>query len=536
MTSRYRLSLLSLLTTLGLAALSLMGLVALLSHPAPLDANDLAPTPTLTAEDFVLQAGIACQISGDAGLPPCHADFVADSIPPSQFGVESEVECRSGLASFYPCRNIDLVALLPLSTFESGQLNDIWGWTDPETGAEIVIIGAELGTVFVDISNPSEPIFLGQLPNTSTARRSFWKDVKTYQNYAYVVADFAGQFGMQVFDLTKLRGEGTAPQTFSADFVYDQFGSAHNIMINADTGFAYAVGVSSGQEICNMGMHVVDLNSNPLEPTFAGCVDEDGYVHDTQCVVYFGPDALYQGREICFNFNEDDLVIVDVTEKDSPVQLSKVTYVGARYTHQGWLTPDQSYLLLDDESDERADFINTTTYLWDVTDLTAPQQIGLHRASTRASDHNQYERWGYTFQANYQAGLRILDLARIDEGELTEVAYFDTFPTGDASNYNGAWSSYPYFESGIVAVSGIEQGLFLLRPTSLSLQRFDVNEMSEVKAFPGSVVTHSIELLSLGEVDTYTVDIETGVWTTTLVSDLTISGSQFDRLPILVQV
>jgi hypothetical protein len=35
----------------------------------------------------------------------------------------------------------------------------------------------------------------------------------------------------------------------------------------------------------------------------------------------------------------------------------------------------------------------------------------------------------------------------------------------DAPAFNGAWSNYPYFDSGVVIVSGIEQGLFILRPT-----------------------------------------------------------------------
>ena len=47
------------------------------------------------------------------------------------------------------------------------------------------------------------------------------------------------------------------------------------------------------------------------------------------------------------------------------------------------------------------------------------------------------------YQANYEAGLRILDLNEAD-GTLQELAYFDVHPTGTTANFNGAWSNYPW--------------------------------------------------------------------------------------------
>jgi hypothetical protein len=65
---------------------------------------------------------------------------------------------------------------------------------------------------------------------------------------------------------------------------------------------------------------------------------------------------------------------------------------------------------------------------------------------------------GFVYQANYRAGLRILKPPR------REVAYFDIYPSNDNASFNGAWGNYPFFDSGLVVVSGIEQGLFILRP------------------------------------------------------------------------
>ena len=281
--------------------------------------------------------------------------------------------------------------------------------------------------------------------------------------------------GMQVFDLTQLRTVTSPPVTFSETAWYNGFLDAHNLVINEDSGFAYAVGTND----CAGGLHMINIQ-NPVNPTSAGCFSADGYTHDAQCVNYNGPDSTHQGKEICFNSNEDTLTIVDVTNKSAPVQLSRTGYGGSRYTHQGWLTEDHVYFLMGDELDETNNpaVTNTRTYIWDVSDLDSPAVIGSHDSTTTAIDHNQYVRGNYTYQSNYRAGLRILDISDIANGNLNEEAFFDIYPGSDSANFNGTWSNYPFFDSGIVIVSGIEQGLFILRP-NLSGAAFCGNGVQE---------------------------------------------------------
>ena len=64
-----------------------------------------------------------------------------------------------------------------------------------------------------------------------------------------------------------------------------------------------------------------------------------------QCVIYEGPDEKYQGSEICFAFNEDTVTVVDVTNKENMTMISRFGYYLAQYTHQGWLTDDQRYVV-----------------------------------------------------------------------------------------------------------------------------------------------------------------------------------------------
>ncbi len=376
--------------------------------------------------------------------------------------VGARVACVGGVAAVFPCAGADLLAFLPVRDLGGpGRLNDIWGWTDPETGHEYALVGRTDGTAFVDVTDPVNPVFLGLLPTHTVS--SGWRDIKTYANHAFIVADNAQDHGMQVFDLTELRGVANPPVTFSETAHYATVHSVHNLAINEETGVAYAVGSNRGGTTCGGGLHMIDIQ-NPTTPTFAGCFSDDGFTHDVQCVLYHGPDAEHQGKEICFASNVDTVTLVDVTDKDAPVQLSRTGYPNVGYTHQGWLTDDHRYFFLDDEGDEFLFNLPTRTLIWDFTDLDDPQLLNEYFAETTNTDHNQYVVGNYLFQSNYTAGLRILDIT--DVAHPVEVAFFDTSP-GDIGG--GSWSNYPFFSSGVVIATGITEGLFIVEPTAIQV-------------------------------------------------------------------
>lgn len=391
-----------------------------------------------------------------------------------------EIKCTNGMAGEYPCRNIDLLSHISIedlgytkelqSKYNDRDVrgNDIWGWTDPETGREYAIIGLSGGSSFVDVTYPLSPKVLAFLPTHTVP--SIWRDMKVVYNTVYIGSE-ARDHGLQVFDLCRLR----TMDDFSyveADTHYALFGNSHNIVSNEETGYIYVVGATDRKYefSCRGGLHFINVR-DPLNPAYAGCFPDDGYVHDAQCVIYHGPDARYQGQEICFCYNEDTLTLVDVTNKLEPILLSKRGYTHAMYTHQGWLTEDQSIILLDDELDEAYDVSpdadqlgHTITYIWDVSDLVNPV-LKEHFISTEvAIDHNQYILGDLTYQSNYGAGLRILHIDQASYG-LKEVAYFDCLPNHSPyAAFEGTWSNYPYFKSGNVIVSSIEYGLFVVRP------------------------------------------------------------------------
>ena len=388
--------------------------------------------------------------------------------------VGGEVKCNGDQAAAWACSDVDLVSFLSVKDMGGGRgigTNDIWGWTDPETDKEYALVGRTDAAVFVDVSDPHNPLYLGELPKTEGSRTSVWRDIKVYKDHAFIVADGAGQHGMQVFDLTQLRHVENPPVTFEATAHYDNIASAHNIVINEETGFAFSVGSSGGGETCGGGLHMINIQE-PTNPTFVSCFADPttgrrktGYSHDAQCVIYHGPDAEHQGKEICLGSNETALSISDVTDKDNPVALSMASYPNVAYTHQGWLTEDHVYFYMNDEGDEPRGLVSgTRTLVWDVSDLDDPILVNEHIAETTTTDHNLYVRGNLMYQSNYGSGLRILDITNPENP--VEVGFFDTVPYDGGG---GSWSNYPYFKSGIIIVTSMREGLFVLKKKDVDI-------------------------------------------------------------------
>lgn len=375
--------------------------------------------------------------------------------------VFSQTACQGGFAGPYACDGYDLMSHITLAQMNASEGNDSWGWTDPDTGKEYALMGLNNGTGFIDISDPVNPIYLGKLPTHTDS--SSWRDIKVYSNHAFVVSEANGH-GMQVFDLTRLRNVTNPPATFDEDGYYGGFGHCHNIVINEESGYAYAVGTST----FNGGPHFINIQ-DPTNPVAAGGFAVDDYSHDAQVVTYTGPDADYTGREILFGSNESQISIVDVSNKSNPVGISTISYNNVGYTHQGWLTENEKYFLLGDELDELNNGGPTRTIIFDFTDLDNPQQFFEYFSPTDAIDHNGYVVGNKFYMANYRAGIRIIDISDIANQNMTEIGSFDTYPSNNSANFDGAWNVYPFFQSGNIVISDINTGFYLVRDATLSV-------------------------------------------------------------------
>ncbi|NNF03519.1 MAG: choice-of-anchor B family protein, partial [Rhodothermales bacterium] len=193
-------------------------------------------------------------------------------------------ECVDGKIGPFDCSEVDLLSFVPTSILRAPEhargvrTNDNWGWTDPQTGREYALVGRNDGTSFIDITDPSNPVLIGDLPKPwGTPPSQLWRDIKTYRNHAYIVADGAGDHGMQIFDLTRLRDVQNPPELFEPDVHYREIASSHNVIINEDTGYAYAV----DRQTCGGGLYIMNIQE-PLNPVFEGCVKGERGTHDSQ--------------------------------------------------------------------------------------------------------------------------------------------------------------------------------------------------------------------------------------------------------------
>ena len=422
----------------------------------------LAPRPATAT-----LAAIATGLAGTLAPPPTAA----------------QTECAGGFAGAFPCDRVDLLAVLSPAQLGGGpevQLNDVWGWTDPETGREYALVGRTDGIAFVEVTDPLSPRYLGHLPATAGSWPSKWRDMKVFRDHMFVVAGEGGRHGMQIFDLRQLAatgdvaraGDAAEARVFAPAATYEGVDASHNIAINEATGFAYLVGSAGEGETCGGGSHIVDIR-DPSNAAFAGCfahVDTGrrgtGYTHDAHCVLYRGPDEAYAGREICVGANETEFSIADVTDKSSPLPLAAAAYPIVAYAHQGWLDEDHRYFYANDELDEIVgEMEGNRTLIFDLAVLADPVLVTEHLGRTAGTTHNLYVRGERLYMANNHDGLVVLDLA--DPEHPVETGRFDTTPAtpadAESGGFGGAWSVYPFLASGTILVSSRREGLFLLR-------------------------------------------------------------------------
>ena len=407
-----------------------------------------------TALSSLVVAGMITVVS--LGLAP---SVVAQGVPCSAGKVTS---MSSGAQ--HDCNNVSLLAhVTPGNMGQATGLNDIWGWSDDESDLEVVLSGWSDGVSVIDVTNPGNPMYIALIPKTPGTNRSTWRDIKVYGHYAFITAEPGSgsgstpiPHGIQIVDLSVLRGHTGPRVVLTPVTTYTEVNFAHNIVINEEAGFAYAVG-SSGGESCGGGLHAIDIR-NPEVPAFAGCISDvrtaRGYTHDAQCVVYRGPDLDHSGKEVCFAANENAVSIVDVTDKANPEYLGIASYATSQYVHQAWLSEDPRFLFQNDELDEfrLPNLItHTRTMIWDVADLEDPVLVKEFFAANTSIDHNLYVKGNFMYQSNYIDGLRVLDVS--DPSSITETAFFDSHPISFTSVWDGSWSNYPFLRSGAVAIN-----------------------------------------------------------------------------------
>lgn len=345
-------------------------------------------------------------------------------------------------------QGVVLKSHIGLATFGAGSGNDCWGYVSP-SGREYAIVGLNNMVAFVEVTDPSNPVVVEKIPHGSSG----WGDIKVYGHFAYAVTEKAGT-GLQVIDMSAIDdGVVTLVRTL------DTISRAHNVVMDEENGFLYSVGTRGGT-----GTTVCFSLADPANPVQVGAASiTERYQHDAQVVTY--EDGPLAGKQIWFGFSEGRGVdVYDVTDKDNPTRINRIEYPDMGYCHQGWLSEDRKYLYVDDEFDENQQGVPTRSLIFNVEDPLNATYVGTFTSGLQAIDHNQYIVDGFAFQANYRSGLRIFDVASNPESPV-QIGWYDTFAPNDNAGFDGAWSNYPFFPSGTVIVSDINDGLFVFDVT-----------------------------------------------------------------------
>ena len=352
----------------------------------------------------------------------------------------------------FPASGVQLKAWFPCNTISTAatSASDAWGYVSP-SGREYAIVGLSNGTGFVEITNPAAATLTAFVPKPASASDSMWRNMKTYQHYCYVVSEGGG--GIQVLDLANI-DSGTI--TDLGTVTTGGSAATHTMIINEQTGFLYRMGGGSN------GVRVYSL-ANPAVPLYITAWSAK-YTHDG--AVFNWPSGPYGGREIFLacgglggGYTDTGLDILDVTDKGNITVIGRATYANAAYCHQVWISPDYRYAYINDEIDEANFGVLCQTRIIDIQNLAAPFLAGTYSNGLTSVDHNLYIKGNDLFASNYKTGLRIYDIT--NRTSPSERAYFDTYPSEDATGYAGLWSNYPYFPSGTVIGSDIQSGLFV---------------------------------------------------------------------------
>lgn len=314
-------------------------------------------------------------------------------------------------------------------------LNDVWGYVAAD-GTEYALVGLRSGLSIVSLADPDNIVEVQFIAGDN----SIWRDIKTYGNYAYVVAD-QGNDGIVVHDLSGLPGTVTS-QSFTPTVGGTALIRAHNLYIDVPTGRAYIAGanVNSG------GMVIFDVATTPGQPALVATAPNT-YAHDV-----YVQDGLMYASEI----NVGRLSIYDVSNPLAISQLS-TTATPNNFTHNAWASASGNYVFTTDERND------AFTAAYDITDPFNPEEVDRFRPArslgTGTIPHNVHVLNDYLIISHYTDGVEIVDASV--PSNLVEVGYYDSWP-GTNGGFNGSWGAYPFLPSGLVLSSDISTGLYVI--------------------------------------------------------------------------
>ena len=366
-------------------------------------------------------------------------------------------------AQTYPSLNINLLAHLnpekDVTGIDGRKYSGCWGWAQPNKNREYAIIGTSSQTYFVDVTNPTTPVIVDSVKAKHAG--CTWREIKTYQNYCYIVSDDAPPNTFQIVDMQYLPD--------SAHVVHDgttYFERSHTIFIDNEKMYCSSVTDASG--IGYSTMRVYSL-ATPTAPLLLKKLEQDvnttiiDVVHD----MYVRNDTIYAS---C-GFKGFHILKLTASNTFSLIQ-SFTGYAYSGYNHSSWQTDDRKTMVFTDEVGA-----HLPAKVIDVTNFNNITLVDTIRSSYTATAHNPYivgNRWCWL--SSYQDGLYLYDIS--NPSNTTIYGYFDTQPQTGTTNFSGNWGAYPYLPSKIIIACDMQNGIFILEGDNTYQGSVGMNEQS----------------------------------------------------------
>ncbi len=358
-------------------------------------------------------------------------------------------------AQTYLKHNIDLISLIApnkdtLKKPGDNQYSGCWGWHQTSKNKEYAISGTSNGTYFIDVTVPASPSVSAFVPGKAGGT---WREMKTYQNYCYIISDDAAPNKFTIVDMQYLPD--------SVHIVHSgkkYFERGHTIFIEQDKmyigGTTYSVG-SSPMTVWSLATPTAPVLLRRLEQDFMPSIIE--YVHD----MFVRNDTVYASAGYL------GLFMLRLEPNNTFTYLGSYSgYQDFGYNHSSWLTQNGKYLVFCDENAERP------VHLVDVQNPGNIQEVSRFKPTEPGLSHNPYIIGNkIAVVSSYQDGLYVYDISNPQTVSLS--GFFDTYPQGGVNTgtypghiYSGNWGAYPYLPSGIIIANDMQNGVFILNPNA----------------------------------------------------------------------
>ena len=282
-------------------------------------------------------------------------------------------------------KNMEVISYVDVND----RANDIWGYVE-SSGVEYAIIGTVNSTKIYNLQDPSSPILVGDVPGV----KSIWRDIKTFGDKIYVVAD-QGKDGLLQIDMSSV------PDTITHKFInlpinfdglIDTVRRCHNLYVD-DKGILYLAGCNGINDLL-----MYDVGTFADSIIFLGALNNT-YSHDV-----FVQDNIAYTSDI----SNGTISIVDVSKKDSANVISSVV-TSRKFSHNAWVNEDASVLMTTDEKN------GASVDVYDIRDLDniallekfIPNRID----DSRIIPHNVHILGNYAYTSWYTAGVSVADIS-----------------------------------------------------------------------------------------------------------------------------